>query len=51
MLVTAEVSRPDRSRVARLQQPSNIQPMSVTFEVSKDDRSRVVSNEQPENMA
>ena len=47
MLVTWEVSKPDRSREASFEQPSNMPPMSVTLEVSRPDRSREESDEQP----
>jgi hypothetical protein len=42
MLVTFEVSQPDRSNDVKLWQLSNISAMLVTFEVSNPDTSRLV---------
>ena len=50
MLVTLVVLNIDKSRFVRLEQPSNIQLISVTLSVSKDERSRTISLEQPSNI-
>ena len=51
MSVTLEVSRPERSRDVRAEQPSNMELMSVTLEVSRPERLRYVGPEQSTNMA
>ena len=50
MSVTFEVSKLERSRTVKDEQPSNISIIFVTFEVSKVERSREVKDEQPQNM-
>ena len=50
MFVTLEVSKEDRSREDRDEQPSNMLSMRVTLEVSKEDRSREARDEQPSNI-
>ena len=50
MLVALEVSRGDRSREAREEQPSNMKDMSVTLEVSRPDRSIDATFEHSENI-
>ena len=47
MLVTLEVSQPERSREDRDEQPKNMEDMSVTLEVSQPERSREDRDEQP----
>ena len=47
MLATFEVSKEDRSREARDEQPRNMSDMSVTLEVSRPDRSIDLSDSQP----
>ena len=47
MLVTAEVSKLERSSDASDEQPSNMELMSLTFDVFHFDTSREVSDEQP----
>ena len=47
MFVTLEVSKPERSREAREEQPSNMEVMSVALEVSRPDRSMDRSDLQP----
>ena len=43
MFVHDEVSKPERSRDVRLEQPSNMQAISVADEVSKEERSSEAS--------
>ena len=50
MLVTLDVSKEERSRLASFEHPENIPPMPVTFDVSNDERSSEAREEQPENM-
>ena len=45
------MSKLERSRVVKDQQPENIHLISVTLEVSKQVRSRVVKEEQPQNIS
>jgi hypothetical protein len=47
---TFEVSKLERSREVKEQQPWNIYLISSTFEVSKLKRSREVKEQQPENI-
>ena len=47
MNTTWEVSKFERSSVARDEQPSNMLLMLVALEVSKDERSSVARDEQP----
>ena len=51
MSVTLEVSKPDKSKLVRLVQWSNIERMSVTLEVSKPDKSKLVRLVQSMNIA
>ena len=50
MFVTPEVSKEERSRDARDEQPSNIPRMLVTPEVSTAPKSIDVKLQQPENI-
>ena len=50
MSVTLEVSRPERSRDVRPEQPLNMLRMYLTLEVSKPERSRYVGPEQSTDM-
>ena len=45
--VTLEVSQPETSREASLEQPENIIHMFVTLEMSQPEASREASDEQP----
>ena len=47
MSLTLEVSKPERRRDVRAEQPANILSMSVTFELFQPERSRDVRPEQP----
>ena len=47
MLVTADVSKLDRSREARDEQPRNMFDIFVTPDVSRPDRSTEARDEQP----
>lgn len=50
ILVTLEVTKLERSREAKEEQPKNILSIRETFEVSKLERSIVFKSEQSENM-
>ena len=46
MDVKEDVSSPDRSRLVRLEHPSNMSYMVVTWDVSNEEMSRLVKAEQ-----
>ena len=50
MPITFEVSKPDRSRDSREEQPENMEDMPVALDVSSPDRSRDSSDRQSRNM-
>ena len=47
MLVTEELSKPDKSRLASEDTPRNMKLMFSTAAVSKPDRSRLMSEDAP----
>ena len=50
MSVTLDVSKEERSREEREEQPENMPDMSVALDVSKEERSREEREEQSRNM-